>query len=45
VTFRETRTHSPKDTVVGVIAMDFKLANIKEMLAKLFPSCASSNTS
>ncbi|KAK2154484.1 hypothetical protein NP493_2179g00004 [Ridgeia piscesae] len=42
---RETRTHSPKDTVVGVIAMDFKLANIKEMLAKLFPSCASSNTS
>ncbi|KAI0211086.1 hypothetical protein LSAT2_004101 [Lamellibrachia satsuma] len=42
---RDSGTHSTEDTVVGVIAMDFKLANIKEMLAKLFKACDSKATS
>ncbi|KAI0211084.1 VWFA and cache domain-containing protein 1 [Lamellibrachia satsuma] len=42
---RESGTHSTKDTVVGVVAMDFKLANIKKMLAKLFKPCDSDETS
>ena len=37
--FRTGGTHSAKDKILGVMAMDMKLNTVRILLSELFPTC------